>query len=214
MEKYVLSKKDLQGFIGEISNKNRVYAPVKNNGMTFFKEIKKPSEVNLDFKNTNFPPKGLMFQQTETMFRFKPGPKGKIESIDMNDKQTVIFGIRPCDAKSLSILDHAFSGDFEDPYFLNRRENTTLVGLSCIKPFTNCFCTSFDDSPASSENVDILLTDIGDNYFVEVSTEKGRKLAKGASKLLKKATDSDAKKMMDSAYIDFYEKLEEMYRYG
>ena len=50
MEKYVLSKKDLQGFIGEISNKNRVYAPVKNNGMTFFKEIKKPSEViNRDY---------------------------------------------------------------------------------------------------------------------------------------------------------------------
>ncbi len=194
MEKYVLPKKDLQGFIGEISSKNRVFAPVENNGIITFNEIKKATDVNLDFCNSNVPPKVLMFRQTETMFKFKPGPKGKIESIDMNNKKTVIFGIRPCDAKSFSILDCAFSGDFEDPYYLARRENTTLVGLSCNNPPTNCFCTSFDDSPASPKYVDILLTDIGDSYFVEVASEKGDKLTKSTSKHLKRATDSDLKK--------------------
>jgi ferredoxin len=149
--------------------------------------------MNLDFCNSEIPPKKLLFHQTETLFKFTPGTKAKIESVDVDEKK-VIFGIRPCDAKSIAILDHAFKGDYEDPYFLTRRKNTALIGLSCNKPEINCFCTSFDDSPASPKYVDILLTDIGDKYYVEVTSDKGKQLTKGMSKLFKPTKESDAKK--------------------
>ncbi|KYK29307.1 (4Fe-4S)-binding protein [Thermoplasmatales archaeon SG8-52-1] len=197
MDKMILAKNALQKFIDELLKKNKVYAPIKNDETVLFEEIKKPSEMTLDYINSEYPPKALMLNQTETLFKYIPGTKGKIEPVNM-DEDKIIFGIRPCDAKSFAILDHVFKSDFEDPYFLTKRKNTTLIGLSCIEPGVNCFCTSFDDSPASSKDLDILLTDIGDKYYVEVFTDKGRKLANTASKLFKPATESDAKKKKDA----------------
>ena len=193
MDKLLLSKGNLAKFITELIKKNKVYAPVKSNDIILFEQINKPSEMNLDFCKTQVPPKKLLFHQTETLFKFTPGTKAKIESTEIDEKK-VIFGIRPCDAKSIAILDHAFQGDYNDPYFLTKRKNTVLVGLSCNKPELNCFCTSFDDSPVSSKYVDILLTDIGENFYVEVTSDKGKQLAKGLSTLFKPAKESDAKK--------------------
>ena len=66
-----------------------------------------------------------------------------------------------------------------------------LIGVSCNEPDTNCFCTSFDDSPANPKHLDILFTDIGDYYYVEVVTEKGEDLIKKVSKIFSKATDKE-----------------------
>ncbi|UCF12521.1 MAG: 4Fe-4S dicluster domain-containing protein [Thermoplasmatales archaeon] len=193
MDKMILLKDDLSKFITELLKKNKVFAPIQSDDTILFDQITRPSEMNLDFCKSEIPPKNLLFHQTETLFKFTPGTKAKIESVDVDEKK-VIFGIRPCDAKSIAILDHAFKGDYEDPYFLSRRDNTALVGLSCNKPEINCFCTSFDDSPASSKYVDILLTDIGDKYYVEMNNEKGKQLTEGMSNLFKHAKESDAKK--------------------
>jgi len=193
MDKMVMSKNDLSKLIDELLKKNKVFAPIKNNDSVIFEEIKKPSEMSLDYINSEYPPKALMLHQTETLFKYTPGTKGKIESVDLDEKK-VIFGIRPCDAKSFAILDHVFEGDFKDPYFLTRRKNTILIGLSCIKPGVNCFCTSFDDSPAASKYVDILLTDIGDKYYAEILSDNGKQVIKTGNKLFKPATESDAKK--------------------
>jgi ferredoxin len=193
MDSLLLSKNDLSKFITELIKKNKVFAPVKNNETILYEQITKPSEMNLEFCKSEYPPKALIFNQTETLFKFTPGTKANIDPVDVDEKK-IIFGIRPCDAKSIAILDHAFKGDYKDPYFLKRRENTILIGLSCNKPEINCFCTSFDDTPASSKYLDILLTDIGDKYFVEVTNDKGKQLTKGMSQLFKPAKESDAKK--------------------
>jgi len=197
MDKMVLSKTNLQKFIDELIKKNKVFAPIKNNETIIFNQIKKASDISLDYCNSEVPPKALLFHQTETLFKFTPGTKAKIEPVDI-DENNVIFGIRPCDAKSIAILDHAFLGDYEDPYFLKRRKNTVLVGLSCNKPEINCFCTSFDDSPASSKYVDVLLTDIGDKYYVEIKSDKGKQLTKTTASLLKPATENDSKKRKEA----------------
>ncbi|HID25336.1 MAG TPA: (4Fe-4S)-binding protein [Thermoplasmata archaeon] len=194
MDKHILSKENLPKFVNSLISKQTVFAPVDDNNVTLFKQIKNFEEINLDFCNSEVPPKNLLFPQTETLFKFKPGPKGKVESLENKDEKRVIFGIRPCDAKSLFILDHVFKGDYEDPYYLKKRENTVLVGLSCKEPALNCFCTSFDDSPASSKHVDVLLTDVDDKYYVEITSEKGKKLVQETSKLFKPAEKGDEEK--------------------
>lgn len=197
MEKFTLSKSEVPKFIEAISSQNTVYAPVNEGDLTLFKQIQSPSEINIDFSNSDMPPKALIFPQTETLFKYVPGKKGKIDPVQLNEKKSVIFGIRPCDAKSFAILDQVFTGDYEDPYFNARRKNSVLVGLSCSKPGPNCFCTSFDDSPASAKNVDVLLTDIGDGYYVEVTSSKGKQLIAIADKLLKPAEVSDQEKKQE-----------------
>jgi len=197
MEKFILPKEKFAEWMNKVIPAYQVFAPVKEDELIVFKQVKNPSEIDQKFINSNIPPKSLLFQQTEALFTFTNGKNIQITPTTSPNEKTLIFGIRPCDAKSLSVLDYVFKGDYEDPYYLTKRKNTLLVGVSCIQPAVNCFCTSFDDSPASSKHVDVLLTDIGEKYYVEVHSEKGKQLVESTKKLFTPATEKDTNKKKD-----------------
>ncbi len=198
MDSFVLLKKTLPTFIEKLSDEYDVFAPTRKDNIFEYKLISKPSDINLDFVNSRLPPKSILLQQTETLFKFKPGRKGKILPKEISEDKKIIFAIRPCDAKSFSILDTVFDSDFKDSLYLSKRENSVLIGLSCNNPGVNCFCTSFGDSPTSSKFVDILFTDIGEKFFVETISDKGKKLVEKITDLFEKATEED-KNLKDSA---------------
>ena len=194
MDDLTLPKNKLTEFINKIKSDYTVFAPVKIDSLVYFKKIDKFSDITLDFYNSKVPPKSIMFKQTETMFKFKHGLKAEIQPLDEKNKKTVIFGIRPCDAKSISILDNVFEDDFIDPYYVDKRKNTVFVGLSCNQPAINCFCTSMDGGPYDSKHLDVLFSDIGDRFYVEIQNNKGRNLINSVKGLFKKASNEDKKK--------------------
>jgi ferredoxin len=210
MSGYILSKDNLPKFITEIMSKYKMFAPTDIDGVTLFTQIKNPKEIQMKYNNSKLPPKHLLFCQTDTLFKFTPGTKGKIQSPDIDNGKKAVFGIRPCDAKSFAIIDPVFKEDFEDPFYVSKRDNLLLIGLSCTNPYPNCFCTSFGDSPASSKYVDLLLTDIGDKYFVEAISDKGKLIAK--SKLFKPATKADEtkKKNVEKKAIDQIKRVQKV----
>ena len=65
-----------------------------------------------------------------------------------------------------------------------------LVGMVCTNPYDSCFCTSLGVSPGESTDVDLMLTDIGDQFLIEEITETGKELA-GKTSGLQKATEAD-----------------------
>jgi len=83
-------------------------------------------------------------------------------------KKRIIFGIRPCDVNTLSMLDKVY---FDDPYYMKGRENTILISMACNDPRPDCFCLSLGTGPHSS-NADITLTDLGDRYYAEVKNDR------------------------------------------
>ena len=191
MKSVVLSKKKLPELVKGISSKNTIYGPTEENGYSSFKQIQSFEEMDLSYLLSRVSPKSVFFNQTETLFKFIPGRKGSLKPTEIPDEKNVIFAIRPCDARSISMLDGIFDGDFKDPFYISKRENTVLVGLTCNKPEQNCFCTSFEDSPGSSKNVDILLTELEDKYHVEIVTNKGQELINDSSSLLTDASKED-----------------------
>ncbi len=204
MEQLTISKEKLPEMLDKLAKESNLIALAEENGYASFIKIEKAEEMNLDFLLSRVPAKKLIFDQTETLFKFKPGKKGEIISREFPKEENIVFGIRPCDARSFSILDPVFQDDFKDPIYNSKRDNNILLGLSCNTPEINCFCTTFGDSPASSENVDILFTDLGEKYFVEVVTEKGKKLiskVKGSFSNASKA-EEDAKKSVEKEAID------------
>jgi len=197
MDELIITKNKLKDVINKIKLDYTIFAPTNVDNIILYRQINDFSEISLDFCNSKVPPKSILFKQTETMFKFKPGVKAKIESIDIPNSKNVIFGIRPCDAKSLSILDNVFKDDYIDPYFVTKRENTVLIGLSCTQPDVNCFCTSLDGNPAGADDVDVLLTDIGDKYFIEINSKKGSELVKTMKDIFSNATTDDKKKKQE-----------------
>ena len=208
MEQLTLPKEKLPELLGEIGSKFELVGPIEENGFLAFRKINDPKEINLDILLSRVPPKSLIFQQTETLFTYAKGKDSKVQTPKIEETKRVIFGIRSCDARGFDIIDPVFmgkkEGDYTDPFYTKRRNRSILIGLSCNEPDANCFCTSFDDSPANTKHVDILFTDIGDKYYVEVVTEKGEDLIKKVSKIFSKATEKEGniRKETEKAAID------------
>jgi len=176
----IINKNELAGFLDRLRAGYQVYAPVKEKDYTVFKEIGSGEEATLDYCNSKIPPKGILFPQTEKLFSYSCGPDGARVEEHIDDRKKVIFGLRPCDAKSLVLLDNVFNNDkYQDPYYLTRRENTTLIGLGCNHPAQTCFCTSLGGGPFDTAGLDALLVDTGDKYVVEVLSDKGKALFSG-----------------------------------
>ena len=190
-EDFVIKKEDVSQFLKGLSDYT-IYAPHKEDDDTIlFKAIVNPDEITLQFTNSVKPPKHIVLPQTETMLKItRDKEKGyKIDEPELKEKN-ILFGIRPCDARGIAILDRVFSGDVEDPYYLKRRDNITLIGLACTDPHRNCFCTSVGGAPNATEGLDMLWTDIGDTYYIDVLTEKGMELIKGTV-IFSKATNEN-----------------------
>jgi ferredoxin len=137
---------------------------------------------------TAVPIKKVVFPQQEYFFEFREsdGNGLKITELFPDATPVVVFGVRPCEGKALLLTDKVFGGDYEDLYYWRRRKATALVGLGCATPpSAHCFCLSVDGSPHSKEGLDILLTDLGEAYYVESLTEKGDQLVKAGGDLFK-----------------------------
>lgn len=164
----ILKKEELNNFI--FSLKEKVFAPVSDEGLVFFKEVLEiPS---LTYQNTSIPLKSLFLPQREELFAIKL-KKNDIEILEnlINEKK-VIFGARPCDCKALLLLDKVFLEEPKDPFYLKRRENTILISLLCKEPGDFCFCTSF------TEGSDILMIELESSFYLNVLTEKGEAITK------------------------------------
>jgi ferredoxin len=133
------------------------------------------------YRNTVKPPKANFLPPVEEMFRFRKSKEGHSLELPEEKGRQLIFGIRPCDARALTLLDNIFTETYEDPYYLPKRKGAVLVGLGCLKPYDNCFCTSLGISPGESEDVDLMLTDISNEFLIEEISDKGRRLMEQAS---------------------------------
>ncbi len=58
----------------------------------------------------------------------------EMKEILPNPSPFIILGVRPCDARALTLYDMVFGGDPKDPYYWARRDKGVLVGLTCSTP--------------------------------------------------------------------------------
>lgn len=186
-----LRKAHLGAFIKKLMGNYRVFAPVETEGMSSFREIGSSEEVALDYQNSVIPPKGILFPQSEVMFRYR-SEEGRVtfQSTEEVERGMILLGARPCDVKAIQLLDLTFDGqDYKDVYFVKKRRETVVVGLGCTSPRMTCFCTSFGIGPFFKEGSDLFLTDIGDWWLADALTEKGEALIQNGP--FEDATDED-----------------------
>ena len=197
MSDKIIQKEDLPGILKSLKETYEVFAPVEENDFYSFKPLKDKENVDLSFTNTRLSPKSLLFPQSERIFEFSLDEKdedGNIVKESQKDyPSTVIFGIRPCDAKALRLVNVNFDNpEFKDPWWVKRMESMTFIGLGCNEPSSTCFCTSVGCGPFNEEGLDVLLFDLGERFLARALTEKGEKLLKKAG--VNKDADSNIQK--------------------
>jgi sulfhydrogenase subunit beta (sulfur reductase) len=200
MKELEIDKIEVVSFLNNLIKEYKVFAPVEQNGFITFQEIHSGSEAFLDYINSKKPPKEIFFPQSERLFSYdlSRGKDWGVEEPASEKKQRIIFGIRPCDARSLLLLDNVFDGQlYKDPYYTGKRKNTIIIALGCNHPSSTCFCTSLGGGPFSQDGSDLILVDIGQKYILQVVTEKGEKLAKKHDEF-KEAEDHSLSLMRDT----------------
>ena len=188
MADYRFAKEKLADVLSGLSD-FKVFAPTIAGDVARFAEVTDPAQVNLDYANSNVPPKELMFPETETLFFYRLGRDEFEAKVPSPEEKRLVFGIRPCDAQAYSIVERLYRWDFNDPYFANRREGTTLVGLACTDPCANCFCPSVGGAPASEEYLDAIMFDLGNTIYLKSITDKGEEVAKALPGVLEAGGD-------------------------
>jgi ferredoxin len=187
-----ISKKDMVKLLSDWRREMTVLVPSGEKGVTEMTEWDGKDIGFLEcYRNTVIPPKSSFLPPMEEMFSFQKNGDGYQIEVSPDQGKRVIFGIRPCDARAIAIMDKVFTDSYEDPYYVSKRKNTVLIGLGCTSPYDSCFCTSSGVNPAESTDVDLMLTDIGDDFIIEEITDKGKELLATAG-TVKKASQADA----------------------
>ncbi len=186
MEAKTLAKKDLPGFLDGLRGKGvEIWGPQKVQGAVELGLLGPGVEPCLNHSNVRLSPKALVFAQSERMFVFTIDRNREdafiLKEMEEKGETRLVFGIRPCDARAFLILDKVFlvQGAAQDPYYKRKREGMVLVGLGCNRPCSTCFCHWTGGGPFSREGLDILMTDLGDDFLLEAVSEKGKDLLAG-----------------------------------
>ena len=199
----ILEKDQIPAFVEALAHVYEVVAPVaKGSGYTF-EEVTDGTEVVLDYPFTIVPPKKYFLRPQEELLHYN-ADSGEVEEASTDIHPRVIFGMHACDINALLMCDKVFLSDFEDPYYKARRENTLIIGVSCL-PVESCMCTTWGTGEAP-QGCDLFLTDLGDRYFVRCHSVEGAQVldtlieTREATSADKKALEEHVRRFSDSFY--------------
>lgn len=194
MSEKIIPKKKISEFIGKLLKDYIVYAPVASEGYSNFAKISTSEVIGLGAANTKLSCKGLFFPQREVIFEFESDPNGSLTK-PTPEGNRIVFGLRPCDARALTIIDKLFdNSDYQDPYYIEKRKASTIIGLACNEPQVACFCTSINGGgPFDTQGQDVTLVEVGEDFLVIGLSEKGEDLIKD----LAEAKDDQVEKMTE-----------------
>jgi ferredoxin len=169
-----ISAEALRSWLDKIAAGRTLIAPRQVGDEVYYRPAAGSKDVTLTYERPKMSPKEFLWPATEAIV--KVNMVAPSVSSPVMEKEQVIFGARPCDGRGIQALDAILLTAPADGLYQDKREKTTLVGLSCPRMFTGCFCTSFGSSPADPSQLDVMLTEVEGGYAVQAVTEKGKKL--------------------------------------
>lgn len=207
IEKKLIKHASLEKLVNGLREEGKhVFAPVKKDGQASFEEISSLQEMTDDYIVTVQSAKSVAFPRVETVFDISVSKEGTL----LTDKdfdaipELVLLGARPCDAAGFDGLNAIFTWDYIDNIFVTRLKRTTIIGMSCSKCDSRCFCTSVKESPGGTKGSDILLTKIDkDSYLAEIISEKGKAIAEKYAALFEAAPTVEKEKHLAEVPVKF-----------
>jgi NAD(P)H-flavin reductase/NAD-dependent dihydropyrimidine dehydrogenase PreA subunit len=172
----IISKKDFANFVGSLiqdDSLNTIGVKPKGNKFAFGK-LESASELRLDYDVTLLPPKKYFFPQRETLVTYNVA-NGFFAQDSADLKPMVIIGVHPYDIVALLHMDEIFRETKSDPYYFEKRKSSIIIGVNIQNMSKWCFapqmgCATID------YGYDLMLTDLGNRYAINIGSQKGEKL--------------------------------------
>jgi formate hydrogenlyase subunit 6/NADH:ubiquinone oxidoreductase subunit I len=188
MELLKISKRDFLSFVDKkiSEKKSRIVGVIQKGSHFVFDDLPSSKDLRLDYDVTILPPKKYFQPQKEVLLKFVPKKIASCVAVNSYDPIT-IFGIHYYDLAAIYLMDRAFSDGDGDQHYIKKRENSLLIGSYPQMHFKQRFSKSVVKDQYYKV-ADLMLVDMGDEYVIEVVSEKGKNYLKGSQ--LKKNTYS------------------------
>ncbi len=190
MELQLIEKSDHDLFVQNLIDSRQVEGVKRKDGSFLYGSIKAPEELCLDFDCTAIPPKKYFLPPKETLLQFTLTPDFEVTPV-IEDDPFILFGVHPYDIKAINQMDRIFSRGVPDPHYLKRREAALIIGVDPTRVGPRSFWADMDAATVS-EGFDLMFTDMGEDFIVEIGTNKGRRLLEEYAKT-RPATRDDAR---------------------
>lgn len=90
-------------------------------------------------------------------------------------KLFAVFGLKACDLRSMEILDKVFmERDFEDAFYIARREKMFVISSDCFAPGESCFCNILAGKPYPESGFDLNISHGTDGFLIQPGSAKGK----------------------------------------
>ncbi len=187
----IISKEDFANFVGALIKDDAWNViGVKGRGGKFaFGPLESASELRLDYDVTLLPPKKYFFPQRETLFTYDLS-NGFSTKNPAESKPNVIIGVHPYDIVALLHMDEIFSETKSDPYYFEKRKSSVIIGINIQKMSKWCFA-NYMGCATIEYGYDLMLTDIGNKYAINIGSPKGEALLEKYAKNVANALARD-----------------------
>jgi len=172
----IISKENFTQFVNSlITDGSLNVIGVKAKGDKFaFGPVENANDLRLDYDVTLLPPKKYFFPQRETLVTYNVG-KGFSAKSPSEIKPMVLIGVHPYDIAALLHMDEIFSETKSDPFYFEKRKSSIIIGVNIQKMSKWCFAP-YMGSAIVEYGYDLMLTDLGNRYAINIGSEKGDEL--------------------------------------
>ena len=177
----------LPQMVAKLAETTDVFLPVRQGELVNFEPYSEDKAFDLTALKTVKSPKDFFLPQSETLFTStKDGKNINIEAEPFAEKPFVVFGVRSCDVKAMEVLDNVYLSEPVDKFYEARRKAGCLISIACAEPAATCFCKVFDID-AADPSADVAAWIVGECFYLNPKTEKGKKLTDSLSAHLETA---------------------------
>ena len=172
----ILPKTEVPHLVQALMGDYQVVGPQAKGTQFGFEPLADPADLRLDYNISILSPKAALQPPQERLARIRLDGAPVAESL-VAAEPTVLLGVHTCDLHAIQLLDRAFSADYPDAHYQERRKQMVIVSLECLQPCDeHSFCKSMNTWSVDGGGYDLHLTDVGTAYAVQVGTETGERL--------------------------------------
>jgi sulfhydrogenase subunit beta (sulfur reductase) len=169
MERAFIGK--LKPLLDAVADTMDVYAPRKVGSHYVCERYDSAREMTPEFNEIRVctPVKEFLFPLRELAAVFP-------EAVEPKDvKPFAVFGLKACDLRSMEILDKVFmEKDFEDPFYIARRQAMFVISSDCSEPGESCFCNILGGQPYAEAGYDLNVSAVADGFVIQAGSSKGK----------------------------------------
>ncbi len=164
-------------------------------------------EVNLNFIRTRNTPKSYLLPNKEILLRFDFRSMNLKEEVPI-PKKLMFFGIHPCDANAIDVMDKVLLDPPEDPFYSTRRSSSAIVVIDCCRADEYCFCESVNSRVPRV--YDLWIVPVNDSeLYISIGSPLGKSMVKELK--LRRVEPPKVKRLNYKLYSIAWEKLRDLY---